>query len=381
MNAFRTRAVISTDHLQNNIHCIRDLLNPDTKLMAVLKGNAYGHGIEPCVSAIDHLTDAYGVATLEEAIRIRTAGSRKSILVFGKVAPEDLPLAVAHNITLNLYSLSLAEELTALAKSHNTVINCHIEIDTGLHRTGIPYTETETGCLDKIFSLYHSRYLRITGIYTHFSCSESRKEEDIEITRRQYRSFALLLRELRAGHISPGCAHCANSGAIIYYPEYQLDMVRLGMLIYGQFTPDLVRKKIGLKPALRWEASVVDIKHLEAGEGVSYDHTFITTRPTDIAIISAGYADGYKRSNSNRSNVIINGQLVPCIGTVCMDYLIADITDLVKRKNIEKAILLGESGRACIPVSDLAADTVNGDITVSISSRVPRCYEPENRWR
>ena len=374
MDIYRSRIEINLFYLANNIHILKKRLNHQTKFMAVVKANAYGHGIEECVRACDFLVDYYGVATLEEGMRIRAAGSQKDILIFGSIHPSQLPIVIKEHLTLNLHSTSYAqlfcEELTRL----NQPADFHIEIDTGLSRTGIRFSDENASTFSYIESLYHENLFHITGIYTHFACSESQNEEDIAFTRRQFQIFQYLLCRLKEKGIHPGIAHCSNSGAFIYYPDFQLDMVRLGMLIYGQFSDNYLRKSLGLKPVIKWTAAIVDIKHLEIGDTVSYNRTFVARRPTDIAIISTGYADGYKRSNSNHSHVLIHDFMVPVIGLICMDFMVADITDLPDKENLTYATLLGEENQNCISVNELSFLTVNGDVTASISNRVQRIY-------
>lgn len=342
--------------------------------MAVVKANAYGHGIEECVTHCDSLVDYYGVATLEEAKRIRNSGSQKDILIFGSIHPSQLPEVIESHLTLNLHSRHYAEALCKELHKLNQSADFHIEIDTGLNRTGIRFLTTDTLNQSYIESLYQEKYFNITGIYTHFTCAESLDADDASFTRKQFNSFKLLLDHLKNKGFNIGIAHCCNSGAFINYPEFQLNMVRLGMLIYGQFNDDSIRKSLGLKPVMQWKAAIVDVKHLEIGDSVSYNRTFIAKRPTDIAIISTGYADGYKRSNSNHSHVLINGFKAPVIGLICMDFMIADITNLPHKENLSYAILLGEENQNCIPVNQLAYGTVNGDITASVSDRVTRIY-------
>lgn len=374
MDNYRSCIEINLFNLTENIHILKKHLNPKTKLMAVVKANAYGHGIEECVQNCDFLVDFYGVATLEEAQRIRYAGSRRDILIFGSIHPSQLPIVIENHFTLNLHSKHYAEVLCKELHRLNQSADFHIEIDTGLNRTGIRFLDTDKTNLSYIESLYQQKHLNITGIYTHFACAESLNDEDVRFTKQQYKSFQLLLGHLKKEGISIGMTHCSNSGAFINYPEFQLDMVRLGMLIYGQFSDDKIRKSLGLKPVMQWKAAIVDIKNLEVGDSVSYSRTFIAKRPTAIAVISTGYADGYKRSNSNCSHVLIHDFPAPVIGLICMDFMIADITDLPDKKNLSYAVLLGEENQNCISVNELALSTVNGDITASVSDRVQRIY-------
>lgn len=374
MKNYRSYLEINLPALAENIAVIRQQLNPKTQLMAVVKANAYGHGIAPCVSYCDSLIDAYGVATFEEAMCIRAAGSKKTILIFGSIHPSQLTDVIHNQLTLNLYSKDYAAALSQeLQRLHQSVL-CHVEIDTGLNRTGIQYSAAHQENLSWIASLYSKKSFHITGIYTHFSCADSDRAEDVEFTRKQFSDFQSLLTLLHSQQITTGIAHCVSSAGLIYYPEYQMDMVRIGMLIYGQFTSDAMRRRLGLKPVITWKSAIVGIKHLNPGESVSYSRSYTALRPTDIAIIATGYADGYKRSNSNRSYVLIHGFPAPVIGMICMDFLIADITDLPDRHSLSYATLLGEEQGNSIPVNALAFDTVNGDVTASISSRVSRIY-------
>ncbi|WP_195633840.1 alanine racemase [Enterocloster bolteae] len=374
MTNYRSCIEINLANLSENIIILKKHLNSDTKFMAVIKANAYGHGIEEYVNHCDALVDYYGVATLEEAKCIRDANSKKDILIFGSIHPSQLPEVIKNHFTINLHSKCYADALCKELHKLNQLVKSHIEVDTGLNRTGIRFSFSDQTNLPYIESLYQEKHFNITGIYTHFACAESLNNKDVRFTKQQYKSFKFLINNLKSKGINIGIAHCSNSGAFINYPEFQLNMVRLGMLIYGQYTDDYIRKTLGLKPAIQWKAAIVDVKHLEIGESVSYNRTFIAERPTDIAIISTGYADGYKRSNSNHSYVLINDFPVPLIGLICMDFMIADITDLPNKKNLSYALLLGEESQSYIPVNNLAFGTVNGDITSSISNRVQRIY-------
>lgn len=372
----RTYAEISLPCLVHNMGIIKQKLAFDSKIMTVLKADAYGHGAAPCAAACEPYTDYFAVASFQEAMQLRESGIKKDILLFGNLPRQFISEAAAHNITVNIYSLEYAQQLDhALSKEHQS-LKVHIKIDSGLNRTGFYYREhnSET-CVKELRQVYTLKHLIVTGIYTHFACAGSRDEGDIQFSLGQYERFLSVCGTLTELGYDVGLRHCCSSDGLVAYPERRLDMVRCGMLTFGQCSYEKDRVELGLLPALTWRAQIIQIKEIEAGESISYGRIYKTDRKTKIAIIAAGYADGYRRAYSNQTSVLIHGIPSPVRGRICMDSMIADITGRDDIQAGHWATLLGEDGAAVIAPNVLSEfGSVNGEVTAAISPRVERIY-------
>lgn len=350
----RVYAKIDLDAIKHNIKAVRKRV--DSKVMAVVKANAYGHGAERVSKEIADLVDYFAVATIEEAVKLRENNIKTPILILGYLSPEYFDMLVKYNIEQTIFD---KESALLLAKAGG---KAHIAIDTGMSRIG--FEASEKG-IDDIRSI---NGLNIAGIFTHFASAD---EEDKAFTRSQYEKFTYVCRRLEEEKIKLPIKHAANSAAIIDMPEMKLDMVRSGIITYG-LMPSSEVGAFDLKSAMKLISHVVYVKKVPKGTPVSYGRTFTAERDSIIATIPVGYADGYPRALSNCGRVIINGQSAPIAGRVCMDQFMVDVTDIGNVKTGDTVYLMNEE----ITADEIArlAGTINYEIVCKISDRVPRIY-------
>lgn len=375
---YRTYAEIDLDQMRHNLRQVRRMIGEDCRLMFVLKADAYGHGTPVCARYSEDLVDWYAVATIDEALSIRNAGVEKPVLLFGMLMEQDIPAAVNARLTINACSLAYARRVNSILEGMGESLDCHIKIDTGMNRTGL---FARVGRVDRAVAeageILNMSRLHTTGIYTHFSCGESSDPGDRLFTQNQYDAFSQVVQALENRGFHLGLRHCTSTCPLLCHPDWKLDMVRVGMLGYGQSMTEEAAREMDLRPILRWCAKVVAILDLEPGESVSYGRIYRTTGREKIAVLSAGYADGYNRSYSNRVRVILGGREVPQCGKICMDYTMANITGMENVQVGDDAVLLGCQDGLCIAPDQLSAAAeygVNGWTTAQISARVPRIY-------
>ena len=341
-NAYRVCAEISLDALEHNISCIRSAA-AGAKLMCVIKANAYGHGAVVLARQLLQMgADAFAVAALEEGIELRRNGIKCPILVLGYTSPFLYREMIEYDIMPAVFTYDMAREIDAAARELGKVCPIHIKIDTGMSRIGFAVSEEAVKNIVMISGL--CRNLKIEGIFTHFSCADCK---DDELTQQQADRFRWMLDQLEQKDIHIPCVHCANSAAIMRYPQLKMNMVRAGIILYGLYPSEEIDKSLmELEPVMQLKSRVSYIKTVEAGTTVSYGATFVCSRKTKIATVSAGYADGYPRAASNRGRVLIREQSFPIIGRVCMDQLMVDITDA--RNDIhqgDEVVLVGGQGQ------------------------------------
>lgn len=375
---YRTYAEIDLDQMRHNLRQVRRMIGEDCRLMFVLKADAYGHGTPVCARYSEDLVDWYAAATIDEALSIRRAGVEKPILLFGMLLDQDIPAAVDARLTVNACSLEYARHVAFILERMGETLDCHIKIDTGMNRTGL---YARAGRVDRAAEeageILAIPQLHITGIYTHFSCGESSDPEDRLFTQNQYDAFSQVVHVLEERGYHLGLRHCTSTCPLLCHPDWKMDMVRVGMLGYGQSMTAEAAREMDLRPIMRWCAKVVAVLDLEPGESVSYGRIYRTAGREKIAVLSAGYADGYSRSYSNRVRVILGGREVPQCGKVCMDYTMANITGMENVRVGDEAVLLGCQDGLCITPDSLSAAAeygVNGWTTAQVSARVPRIY-------
>lgn len=377
MEPFRTCAQVDLDAMERNFCRVRGLLAPGCQIMAVLKADAYGHGLRACLPACEPHVTHYGVATLEEALALREEGTQKEILIFGAVDPAQMELAARQRLTLNLFSAEYAAAAAGAGLRAGVPVRGHIKLDTGLNRTGLRCrVGQEEQAAQAAAALYALPGLEVRGIYTHFACPDSPDPGDQAFTQSQFAAYQRTCQLLQARGVRLGLRHCASTGAILLLPHTHLDMVRTGMLQYGQSISEESIRQLGLEPILQWQARIVETHWVQPGESVSYGRLFRAQKPTRVAVVAAGYGDGYPRRLSGRAQALLGGRRVPVLGKVCMDYLMVDATDVPGAQAGDLVTLLGRDGEACISPNELCAltDGVIGEVTCAISARVPRVY-------
>ena len=363
-------AEIDLSNLAHNITSMKRSLKPGTKFLAVIKANAYGHGIVQISNAALRCgADYLGVAIPEEGKTLREAGITAPILDFGGLLPENANMIVDYDITPTVFSPVILKALQEKAAQKGKKIKIHIKVDTGMNRIGIK-TEEELNALLEL--LKECPDIIFEGMYTHFAVSELPDKSFTLMQGERFRHFAELVR--KAGYHP--ILHAANSGALLDLPDLHFDMVRGGLAMYGYYPGEFSSREVELKPILTWKTCVVHVKNMEPGETVSYGRTFTAERPTRVATLPVGYGDGYKRSLSNKAYVLIHGKRVPVIGTVCMDQLMCDVSELCDVAVGDEAVLIGSQGSEHIDAEEMAswADTISYEILLSISERVPRLY-------
>ena len=369
----RVVAVVDLAAIRHNGQIAKHIF-PNKKILSVLKADAYGHGIAGVLPAYETFTDWYAVATLEEALLIRK-NSAKPILVFGPIPQDKMLTAAENNITLTVGSLEYAVRLSDTIASAGIQVQCHLKIDTGLNRSGIRWREDCTA-LDQILKIRALPALHFIGTYTHLACGEGQEPWEIAHTKLQMKRFYEACEAMAQKGLDLGIRHCCSTGGSLINPDYQLDMVRLGMLPMGMSFSDESADELCLIPAMTWKSFIAQIETVAAGEAISYGCTFYAEKPMKIGIVTCGYADGYRRVYSNKSYVLVGGRKVPVLGRVAMDYTMIDLTEIEDVSVGSEVILLGSDGRNRVTALELSqyGESVSGEVTAAISGRVPRYY-------
>ena len=371
MEYFRLIANIDLDAIANNIRQIRTKIKPETKLLAIVKADAYGHGaLEVARVSLYNGADQLAVATCDEGVSLRESSIGVPILILGNTVDAQLDKLIKNKLTQTVYSYTTAKKISDAAVRLGMPAFVHIKVDTGMGRIGLKSDEKGLDETDAIFSL---PMLNVTGVFTHFATAD---EADKTFTHEQYRRFRFMTDGMEARGHKGLIRHCANSGAILDMPEYQLDMVRAGIIIYGLFPSDAVNKNINLIPAMNVHTQVSFVKTVSGGTPIGYGRNYYTSGKTKIATIPIGYADGYPRLLSNKGKVIVNGEYANIVGNICMDQAMIDVTHLPDIKEGDDVIILGKSGLKSVTAEQIAqlAQTINYEIVCNFSKRVPRAY-------
>jgi alanine racemase len=368
-----TAVTVNLSRITANYRGIETAVSP-AKVMAVLKANAYGHGLVDIARHVVSLGAPYlGVAFLEEGILLREAGINTPILVMGGILGNQIPLFLQHNLTLTASSVDKLTQIDAAAKTMAVTAKVHLKIDTGMERIGVHYYSADTLLEAALFC----EHCNVEGLYSHFATSDA---ADLTFARNQLERFNQVLAFYeKRGLPRPPLCHMANSGAILQLPEAHFDMVRAGIVLYGVFPSAETQQTIAVRPALSWKSHVVYFKVVKPGHPVSYGSTWQTDHMVRMVTVPVGYGDGYFRSMSNRAEVIIRDKRYPLVGRVCMDQIMVNI-EWDSAYNDDEVILIGESGEASIRCEDLAewANTIPYEILTNINTRVPRIYKIED---
>ncbi len=370
----RVYANINLDRFEHNLDEIKRVLKPGTKVAAVIKMDAYGHGAVQLAKLMEDRDEIWGyaVATADEAVILRNNEIRKPILVLGYTFAYQYPLMIEHDIRPTIFSLEMAEELSEAAVKLGRDVPVHIKLDTGMSRIGYQICEASADEIAQIGKLPH---IILEGMFTHFSKAD---EKDKTFTRHQIAGYQKMTDMLKERGIRIPVHHVSNSAGIIDLPEANMDMVRAGIILYGLWPSDEVdRSVLDLKPVLSLKSHVVHIKTLEPGRIISYGGTYEVTRPSVIATIPVGYGDGYARSLSNKGYVLIHGKRAPICGRVCMDQFMVDITEIEDVKIGDLVTLIGEDGDECITMEELGelSGRFNYEFVCDLGKRIPRVYE------
>ncbi len=361
-----TWAEVNLNNLAYNFHQVRKRLSPQTKIMVTVKADAYGHGLIPVSRRlVKEGVDYLGVASIDEGIKLRKAGIGKPVLILGLVLKEDINPIFKFGLTATVCDLDLAEALNRKAKRLGVPAKVHIKVDTGMGRIGVLHQDAEE-LVKKIFPL---KFVRVEGIFTHFAFADL----DQDFTHKQISLFAALARKLAKSGIHIPLVHAANSMGVLDYRSGHFNMVRPGLVIYGLHPAQNL--KIRLKPVLSLKTRVVFLKRLPSGCGVSYGHTYVTSKDTQVLTLPIGYGDGYPRNLSNQAPVLIRGKRFKIIGRICMDQIMVDVGGLSVRIG-DEAVLIGAQGKNKITVEELAGlgATIPYEIVCGLGSRIPRVF-------
>ena len=370
---------INLDNLGHNIREIKKHIKSGTEVMAVVKADAYGHGALGIIDTLKNENiNKFAVAVLSEAIEIRNKFKDIQIILLGYTPDANLEEVINWNITPTIYSLRQAKVLDDLAKWHNKKIAVHINVDTGMHRVGLPIKYRTVEVIKEISEMVN---LYLEGVYTHFAVAD---EADKWYTIKQVEEFKYIIDELQKLGVDIPIKHVSNSAAILDLPEFNYDMVRAGLLMYGHYPSEVQEKDkvIDLKQVMSLHSKIYHIRTLKKGESISYGLTYTVNRESRTGLIPIGYADGYFRGLSNRGKVIIKGKnaMARVAGAVCMDKFVVDITGLDVEGG-DEVILFGEDEYNKVTPENLAdiLGTISYEVLCAVSKRVPRVYKKDNK--
>jgi len=372
----RIWAEINLDALNNNLNEVRRRADYG-KVMLAIKADAYGHGLREVAQEVADRVDFFGVASTDEGITLRLGGIKNPILVLSPVPYREIPSLFEHNLTPSVSETDFARRLSAEATRRGVSIGLHIEVDTGMGRTGID-DETAAEFAAAVAKLPG---LDIDGVFTHFPAADS----DLDFTRHQLQLYERVMSQLTRLGISGYLRHTANTAGFLNLPGSRYDLVRPGLMVYGilpeSYESGYRTSELKLAPVMSLRSRIVNLRDIAAGRSLSYERSYFTRRDSRIAVITAGYGDGYPYSLKNRGKAIVRGNRVPIVGNVCMDLTMLDVTDLKDAEIGDIVTLLGSAGGDTITANELAnwAETIPYEITCRVSPRVPRVYLHEGK--
>ena len=365
-----TKCYIDLSALKDNFTAVKKQVGKSL-VLCLVKADAYGHGLVPAAQTLEKAgADYFGVASLEEGALLRQNGIHKPVLCLGPLPFGSEDLCVDYALDQAVCTVEALRRLEKAAEEKQTEAGVHIKIETGMHRTGVRPGEALAEVLTALRACPH---LRLDGVFTHFSSSDS---FDDTATKRQTAEFLTAIRQIREAGFSGFLTHCANSGAILSYPELYFDMVRAGVILYGYYPSKETKRPFAVKPVLSFKTAIVALEDVKKGESVSYSGTFTAEKDLKAAVLPVGYGDGYKRALSNRAFVLIGGKKAPILGNICMDMTMVDVTDIPEAALGSEAVLIGSQQEETIGADELAeyAQTISYEIMLSLTARVPKIY-------
>ena len=371
----RVCAKIDLDSIAYNMEQMKKRIGGDSRLIAVIKTDGYGHGAVPIARMFEEVPYVWGyaVACLGEGIVLRKQGIRKPILVLGCVFPDEYEDMIENDIRAAVYTEEMAQQMSDTAVRLGRQVYFHIKIDTGMGRIGFPVKKESADAIARIGRLPNAR---IEAMFTHFAKAD---EKDKTYTLGQHEKFLWMKEAMEKRKIEIPYYDCDNSAGIIDFPDMKHDLARAGISTYGMYPSDEVKKEsVDLKPALRLVSHVSFVKDVEPGTAISYGGTFVSKEKMRVATIPVGYGDGYPRSLSNKGYVLIHGKRAPILGRVCMDQFMVDVTRIPETKFMDQVVLIGSDGDDRILVEDLASlsGRFNYEFVCCLVKRIPREY-----WR
>ncbi len=380
MNSYlrRTWAEVNIDAIQHNFNSIKNAVNNNAQIMCVIKADAYGHGAVFLAKLYEKLgVSRFAVSNIEEAMQLRENGIVLPIIILG-FTPAYMAKALAdNNISQAVFSEEYAKELSDFAVRDNVRVKIHIKVDTGMSRIGFMYQKIERDrkSIEEIQRACTFPNLEKEGIFTHFAVSDE-AEDGRNVTLHQFECFIDAVKRLKSLDIEFPVCHCSNSGAIIDYKQAHLNCVRAGIILYGLSPSSKLKGKLDIIPAMQIKSVIAQVKTVEANSAVSYGCTYVTKKPTRIATVPIGYADGYTRSLGNRAYMTVNGKKAPVIGRVCMDQLMIDVSDIEGVSVGDEVTVIGDGKDNTFSFDDMAemTGTINYELICLVGKRVPRVY-------
>lgn len=367
-----TWAEINLDNLKFNYESLKHLCR-ESKISAVVKANAYGHGSVELSKFLEDLGITYfSVSSIQEGLELRRAGIKSPIMTLTPIPEGYEDYAIEEEIEPTVSCFKQAEILSIKSSKVGKVCDIHIKIDTGMGRIGFSPSEDS---LKEIKSISGLPNIRMKGVFTHFASAD----EEGELTKKQYEIYIDSIRKLEDMGIVFDIKHIDNDAALMIY-DYREDMVRLGIGLYGLFPSNYVKNKsnLKLKPVMSLKSKIIHIKDVEAGSGIGYGHSFVASEDLRVATIAIGYADGVPRALSNKGHIKINGNKCKIIGRICMDQLMVDISG-VEAEIGDEVLIFGDDEEQTADSLAFLCDTINYEIISGINRRVPRVYKSDNR--
>ena len=365
----RAWAEIDIDALRHNYKVLRSITPSTAKICCIIKADAYGHGAVPVARLYESLgADFLAVSNIEEAMTVRRAGIYLPLLILGYTNPSCAYMLAKNDISQCVYSYEYGKALEEQAKLNNVKIKMHLKLDVGMGRIGFILRD-DSEAFDEALEICRSPYFETEGIFTHFPMADE-GERGVAVTKKQFDNFCSSIERFKKEGISFSIRHCSNSAATVKFPEYSLDMVRVGVSLYG-ISPE----NVGLKNTLSLKTVVSNIKHLKTGDTVGYGSEYVAQKDITVATLPIGYADGFKRENLlNDTKLSVNGKLCSITGRICMDQTMIDVTELDNVKTDDEVVVYGNGSEI-----DLAAFSKNNkkipyETMCEISARVPRVY-------
>ena len=362
---YRTFAEINLTNIRRNLLACMRLIPDGVKPVGIVKANAYGHGAVRVSGIIHDLVDAFAVATVDEAIELKTCGFEAPIYILGYAHPSSYKTLIENDIIPAIYKEEDAAAIAAVAKQMGKRAKINVKVDTGMVRIGFPWNREGSDAVCRIARLDS---LELYGLFMHFATADSADKSFADL---QFERFNKFIDTCASSGVHFTNVTCANSAAVLEMPYTAKTEMRVGIALYGYLPSDEVKTDTKLLPALTWKSHIVHIKEIAAGDSIGYGRTFVASGPRRIATIPVGYADGYPRALSNKGRVKIAGKWAPVVGRVCMDMFMVDVTDIAAQDG-DEVILLGEGFDA----NDFArlCGTISYEILCGISSRVARIY-------
>lgn len=386
MNSYtkRTWAEISLDNIIHNYNIIRSNISNNAMMCCVIKADAYGHGAVQLAKLYEELgADWFSVSNIDEALELRNNNIKLPILILGYTPVANARILSENNIAQTCHSLDYAKSLSDIAVSQGVTVKIHLKLDTGMSRIGLmcQNIERDKKYIDIAEQLCKLPNLYPQGVFTHFAVSDE-AEAGKDFTIQQFNAFIHTITELEKRGIKFDIRHCANSGAIIDYPEMHLDMVRAGIILYGLSPSEKLKSKLNLKPAMQLKSVVSQCKEIYEGTTVSYGRTFTAESQKKVVTIPIGYADGYIREIAEDGYVSIQGKKAKILGRICMDQTIVNATDIENINIGDEVIIFGDTSNDNTPTADDIAkwsSTINYEVVCLVSKRVPRVYYKANK--